>query len=311
MGKNRDDYRQLCRDREGEIALMARDWWLDAVSAPAGKEWDAVLLRDADGSPLAAMPYQVTRRGPFTAMLMPQLTQHMSIWTHPDGDRERLMDSLLKRLRRTMLRRLTLMAQFAAHMPPSEEMLLREAGFRTQRRVTYVIAPTTNSAALLSGMHDYKRRNVRKGERLGLTMDTDMSAADFYAAMRETFAQRGSSMEYSQEMLTSLHDAAAERGLCHIFRATLPDGSRAAAAMAVHDGRRLFFLASSITPELAHCKGLEWLTYQMILWASERGMTFDFEGSMIPSVADSYRRFGATKEEYVFGEWGVMRALMR
>ena len=39
-------------------------------------------------------------------------------------------------------------------------------------------------------------------------------------------------------------------------------------------------------------------TYEMIKFACETGKGFDFEGSMIPSIAEHNRRFGAEPVQY-------------
>ena len=52
---------------------MSRPWWWEAVSCPSGKECGRIEAKNADGRTVASVPYQLTRRGPFTAMLLPQL----------------------------------------------------------------------------------------------------------------------------------------------------------------------------------------------------------------------------------------------
>ena len=97
--------------------VMSRTWWWEAVSTPVGKESGTICAHGGRGETAASVPYQVTKRGPFAALLLPQLTQtsHMSLPSGQDGRGEALK-SLIGELKRFMAQRLVVMAQVADYM---------------------------------------------------------------------------------------------------------------------------------------------------------------------------------------------------
>src|SRR6187402_3175834 len=60
-----------------EPFLYSAPWWLDATCGRSG--WDAIVAHGAGQSPIAGLPYQVSRIRGLSAITTPPLTQWVSV----------------------------------------------------------------------------------------------------------------------------------------------------------------------------------------------------------------------------------------
>lgn len=301
---NRETYRELCR-REGErIPLMARAWWIEAVSSSAGKEWGAVVVEDSDGQIIAAMPYQMTRKWGLGFMLMPQLTQLSNVWTACGTDRKEGVAKIVRRLKEKCREERVVMVQMAARMEDEEAEIFEREGFKGRKRISYRLQDLSDMAVVEKRFANDKRHKIKRAEKKGMELDMTIGAEGFYGLAERHYGQRGEAMMYSRKMLNALYDAGTENGCCQIFGAREKEtGTLAAAIMIVADERVAYYLATAFAPENAKDGALEWLTRESIRWAAKRDLTFDFEGSEEERIALAFRHYGAEETRYWSGEW--------
>lgn len=301
---NRETYRELCR-REGErIPLMARAWWIEAVSSSAGKEWGAVVVEDADGQIIAAMPYQMTRKWGLGFMLMPQLTQLSNVWTACGTDRKEGVAKIVRRLKEKCREERVVMVQMAARMEDEEAEIFEREGFKGRKRISYRLQDLSDMAVVEKRFANDKRHKIKRAEKKGMELDMAIGAEGFYGLAERHYGQRGEAMMYSRKMLNALYDAGTENGCCQIFGVREKEtGTLAAAIMIVADERVAYYLATAFAPENAKDGALEWLTRESIRWAAKRGLAFDFEGSEEERIALAFRHYGAEETRYWSGEW--------
>ncbi len=302
--RNRDTYRELCR-REGErIPLMARAWWVEAVSSSAGKEWGAVVVKDAGGRVVAAMPYQMTRKWGVGFMLMPQLTQLSNVWTACGTDRKDGVEKIVRKLKETCREERVLMVQMAARMSEEEVEIFERGGFKGRRRISYRLQDMSDMEVVEKRFANDKRHKIKRAERKGMELDMTIGPEDFYGLAERHYGQRGEAMMYSRKMLTALHDAGKDNGCCQMFGAREKEtGALSAAVMIVADENVAYYLATAFAPENAKDGALEWLTRECIRWTAARGLVFDFEGSEEERIAFAFRHYGAEETRYWSGEW--------
>ncbi len=272
---------------------MARTWWWDAVSSPVGKEWIRLTANDPDGRVVASLPCQFTRRGPFSAILLPQLTQTSHIEFATEADRAEALRLLISELRRVMRERRAILAQVADYMTEDEEAILTSMGFEIERRVSYRIEPTSMDE-VISHFHSDKRRTLRKAH--GLSLDTDMTPDEMHTELVNSYG----SVAYSRNLFTSLASSAICNNCGVILRAKDEHGQTAAALLLTYDETTAYYLAYAINPAHRTDGSMEWLTVQAIEYAFSRKLTFDFEGSMIPNIARTYRHYGGQPARYTF-----------
>lgn len=274
--------------------VMSADWWWEAVSETVGKEWGRIETRGEGGEVVASMPYQITRRGPFTAMLMPELTQTGHIRTSPDADRGEALKALIAALRAKMKSERTLMVQVSDYMTEADKSILTEEGFELSDRVSYKIKPDA-AGDVASRLYPNKRRRYRKA--CGhFSLDESMTPAELYDEIEKAYV----SVRYPRDLFLRLADTAIKNGNGMILRAKATDGSTAASVFLALDSEAAYYLTPAINPAHRSDGANEWLTVQAIERVLSRGMTFDFEGSMVPHIAHSYRHYGGSPDHYTF-----------
>ncbi len=312
--RNRRAYAHLCDDAGAAMPLMARAWWMEAVSRPAGKEWGAVMATDGSGRLVGAMPYQLTRRGPLTAMLMPQLTQLSHIWTAPEADRAEAVAATLRELSRQMRRDRVLMAQFADRLTEAERGAFIAEGFTLEERISLRLNDLSDIRQVEAAFAKYKKRKLRKAEAQGYTLDTGLTASVFTDMARQEITALHGSLLYPPAVLNELARAAIGRGCCRLFCARAAGGEVAAAVMMVHDETTAYYLVTPRSTAYSRLGAVEWVTREAIRWAATEGLVFDFEGSMDPGIARAYMSYGATVAPYAVATWhanGLVRWLAR
>lgn len=275
--------------------VMSASWWWEAVSATVGKECGHIEVRDAGGEVIASMPYQLTRRGPVAAMLMPELTQTCHLWTSPKADRIEALRALMRELRSEMRRRRIVMVQVADYLSEADKELLTSEGFDLEERVSYQIG-TEAAGCVAARLYPDKRHRYKKACGK-FTLDEDMTADELYAAIEKAYVD----VRYPKRLFTKLVETAIDNGNGVILRARATDGSTAASVFLATDAEAAYYLTPAIDPAHKSDGANEWLTVQAIEYTLSRGMIFDFEGSMIPGIASSFRHYGGTPSHYTFG----------
>lgn len=281
---------------ETNARVMSASWWWEAVSRPVGKECGRIEVVREGGKAIASMPYQLTRRGPFKAMLMPELTQTGCLWTSPDVDRGEALRLLLKELRRFLRRERIVMVQVADYLSDSDKAILTANGFALQNRISYQISAGTAEDDIVANLAPNKRRRYKRA--LGnFSLSTDLTPAELYSALQKSYGK----VLYPQALFLSLTTSALKSGNGVILSAQTTSGDTAAAVFLATDAHSAYYLTPALHPDHKTDGANEWLTVQAIRYALSHGLTFDFEGSMVPAIAKSYSQYGSTPARYTFG----------
>jgi len=168
------------------------------------------------------------------------------------------------------------------------------AGFEQTTVYTYVISDLQDLAKVFSNFEHSKRKNLKKAERL-VTVHEDMSAADLYQHHCLTLGKLGKKVRYSYDYFARIFQACKERDAGKTFYAVDSAQHVHAAIFVVYDGLSAYYLVSSIDPEFRESGATTLLIGQALTFLSPRTKKFDFEGSMIPGVERSFRKFGAVQ----------------
>ena len=142
-----------------------------------------------------------------------------------------------------------------------------------------------------------KRRDIKKA-REKLEIRYDQSSEAFYNRYKFNLAKQGKKISYNYELFRRIYDAAYSKGLGRVFYAVDAQEQVHSAIFIVWDQRSAFYLVNSIDPDLRSSGATSLLTWTAIQSLHEATTAFDFEGSMVLSVADSYRAFGANARPY-------------
>ena len=289
---NKEKYILLCEHEK--IPLHAQAWWMEAVSH--GKRWDSIVVESKeDGHILAAMPYHISHRFGIRRILMPVHTQYSSIYLAPDAP-SNIEKLFAEQLDHTCKNERVLWCYLQGFYPTNIRKELHNYGFVVNQRVTYCIHHIhSNEEELLNIFSQNKRRQLRKAKELRIT---ELSAETFYRFHSNCLKQRGKRIDYSEQWAKNVINEALNRKQGVVLSAYYKNDEIAAAVFLAWDAKTCYYLLPTYNYNYKDSGAMAWLTKEAILLAHNKGLSFDFEGSMTPSIASSYKQFGGMPTHY-------------
>lgn len=291
---NKDLYREFCCKNKS-IPLYMMDWWMDAVCA--GKQWDVLLSKDEKGNIQAAMPYLLRKRAWMKYIIMPQQTQIGGIWLREDIREDETKEWAICQDFVEQLASLKLhyyYQHYAINSPTPR--ILQSFGFKVKERYTYRIEDLSDLDKVVSRFSKNKKRQLQKA--LSLHVSYEMTVEDFYRFHTQCLHQQGKQISYSREFLLVLERKTTRLGQSQIISICNADNEALAAAYLVWDKHSLYYLIPCYSPTHKDSGASALLVLEAIKLARQKGVAFDFEGSMIKGVANHYKQFGSKRTTY-------------
>ncbi len=299
MSSNKERYRILC-DNHPEIPLFAQYWWMEAICV--GKEWDVLLVEEGDAV-VGAMPYLMVRKFLFKLILQPIFSQNNGVhFIYPKELAESEKESFERSVCQRMLAQVEAMRLdwFFQYFDPSfrHASLWEEAGYSVSERVTYVIPTITDLDTLFRRFSSSKQRHIRKAERAGLTERWDMDPTQFYDFHSETLRLRGRANINSRQVEENLIRQAIARGQGKILSIHDSAGNLHSALFFVWNGQYGYYLIPAIHPDYKASGASTLMVWKTLQFLQDKTQSFDFEGSMDPQIAHSYKQFATERVVY-------------
>lgn len=290
MTANKEQYRLLCETEGSAIPLFQQYWWMETVCQ--GKHWDVALAYDQAGRIVAALPYLLGTRLGLRYVLQPQLTQYNGPWFRPEADRLAATRQLTARL--TALR-LTL---FVQHFGPQVSDLSGWEDYRTSERVTYRIEDISDPRQVFDNMDKKERQKAIRRAEKQLTLVEDVTPEEF-ATLHEAYWQsRGQKDLLSHNFIVNVVGTALSSGHGILLGARDESGEMQGIRFAVYDDHCGYSLMAAFRPQHHHNGVSALLFWNILQRLSGRTQSFDFEGSMDPGIAYSYRLYGSQPVRY-------------
>jgi Acetyltransferase (GNAT) domain len=277
--------------RSPQGSIFATSWWLDAV-APGG--WRLHDVQKGDDL-VAAWPTVVRRSrwgevhggAPLTPFLGPLLSP---------GEGARRRSREIEAVE-SLLERIGAFAHLEARCHPAFDYWTPLAwyGFAQTTRYTWRLPDLGDVEATFKGFRENVRGHIRSAEKHGLAVEE--AALDAFLALHE---QRAATQEdwsaTDRRTVERIDSACGWRGARSVLVARDPDGRVRAGAYVVYDGRFAYYLMSATDGEVRGSAAL--VVWESVKRAAERGLGFDFEGSMLPHVEPFVRGFGGVPIPY-------------
>jgi len=278
--------------------IYSQPWWMDSICGV--QNWD-VWLFEQGGEVVAAMPYYLEDRSAGRYITKAPLTQNNGIiFKYPDGAgfiakakfEEKVINAACDFVEDLGLAVYEQQYQttFVNHLP------FHWRGFSAIPRYTYLIEETGDLEKVWGGLSSSYRKNVKKGKRNGVLRE-DLEPELFYKEHAKVFERQGLSVPFSESLWSSLHAEASRRGRCKTLAATV-NGEIASVLFLVWDDRSVYHLMGGTMPGYGQYETYNSLTWRGIELAHEKGLAYDFEGSMIERISKSFREFGGVPKQY-------------
>lgn len=257
---------------ESNASIYAQPWYLDAA---AGGKWGSLVHEDY----LSVLPITYREFLGFRILIRPVLVQSLGIYPI---DNPILEKAFLNKINEAIISDFNLEDKY--------EFVGRKIFY--EQRVNYVLPLSDVYPTILDGFRKDRRRALRKAQKNDLRYQdrTDFNA--LFELYKGTF---GPSKLYTRilQILQALdmQNAGFQRNVYHGNQIV----SRAYFALWNH---RIYYLFGATNPTGKRLGAPTFLINTVLEQYAHSNYIFDFEGSMIPSVAKFYQSFGAEEEYY-------------
>ena len=244
------------------------------------------------------MPYYMSKPG---VISMPKLTQTMGPWLRPGRGSYSKELSRQSQLMSSLIEQLPPFKRFVqnCHYSVTNWLPFYWSGFQQTTRYTYVIEDLSDLEAVFRRFSHAKRKNLRRASNEGVVIEWDIPCNEFYQNHKMTLSKQGNSILYSEDLFLRVYEGAYGAGQGRTIGAYDEAGNLHSAVFVVWDAMSAYDLISTIDPDFRYSGSATLLVQEVIRHAAELGLPkFDFEGSMIRSVENSFRQFGARQRPY-------------
>ncbi len=293
---SKEEYRLFC-GTEYRVPVYSLPWWLDAVCGDKG--WEVILVKRKDRI-VASFPYFVYQDKRMKCIGMPQLTQKLGIYIkYPPNQNEMSRLSYEKDIMTEIITRLPAYDFFCVNFDYcyTNWLPFYWHGFSQTTCYTYVIDHMSDVEVVYQNFDRSKKKNIKKAQEL-VEVGFDLPCEEFYRNHQMTLEKQGKKISYSFDFFQRLYEAAYCEGAGRTIYAKDSEGHLHAALFVVWDRVSAFDLISTIDPDYRDSGASSLLIYEMMKFLSDKVERFDFEGSMIEGVENSFRKFGANQKAY-------------
>lgn len=296
---NKERYALLCQ-QEKSICVYDQPWWLDAVCG--ADNWD-VLLYEKREKIVASLPYFIKKKYGIAYVTQPLFTQHCGIWIkYPDQCTETKKISFEKEVLNCFIDELEKLPiqYFQQQISPNLKNWLPFywRGYHQNTNYTYRISDIKSEEIILGNCGKNKRRSIKKAKELDLHFHLDMAAEEFYSFHKTNLQKRNITISYSLELFQKMYDAAYQHGQGKTAYLADDNGKVYCALFNIWDHSWGYDLIGTLAPEYYGTGAMDLLELLMMDYLSDYTQGYDFEGSMIESIEESYRNFGGEQTPY-------------
>ncbi len=295
---NKEKYKKLC-ELEDSIPIFSRFWWLNAACGDSN--WDVVLV-EKGGIIFGSMPYMIKQKFMFTLLVQPQLTQVLGPWIrYPENQKYEKKLSHEKKIISSLVGKLPHFSMYrqSFHYKYQNWLPFYWLGFTQTTRYTYVIEDLSNTDDIWLNMQSRIKTDIRKAtDKFGLQLVISSDLDDFLRVNAMTFSRQGIKALYSNEFVKKLDFACTDNDCRRIFLAKDSHGRIHAAIYIIWDEQSAYYLMGGGDPELRNSGATAFLIWEAIKFCGGVTKAFDFEGSMLESVENFCRGFGAVQKSY-------------
>jgi hypothetical protein len=288
-------YRNWAND-ETTLPVWHQPWWLDLTSRG---DWSAVFLENSSGI-VASIPFAHRSKFGLKILTQPSLSQCLGPWLKSEISDLELPEIQYKKLEE-LIKRIPTVISYQQNWSPEISNLVPQkiSNFKCSTLYTYRINLLNHSTSLLNGLNENRLREIKKSQEINkiytkITYDVD----EIWAPILSTFERQGKELPYDKNILGEILKFGQDTNKSFGVIACDSNGNISASGIFVCDNVRTYYLAGGyLNPKSSNMTLVLW---DAIHEAKNRGSKiFDFEGSMIPTIAGFFRSFGAIQTSYL------------
>jgi hypothetical protein len=293
----KEAYRVFCSESDS-IPLFSQPCWLDLLAKDSGLDWDVVGVKESDEF-RAFLPFCFSKRYKvFDQITMPKLTPYLSP-VFCETQRLQLPNELSNNL--------NLCLGLIQELPNCDTLIHRfspEIGLLDQLSkgrlsldffITYVISNKSHEE-VKKGFRSSLIRQIKKGEKTLLILSG--TPKELFDLSVKTFGRQGKECPYSLGIITAILEEVTSLNCGEILVTKDEAGNIHSGGLFVSDSQNYYYLIGAGDPEFRNSGAQSYLLNYTIAKAMKSGLSFDFEGSMVPSIAKFFSNFGGELKPY-------------
>ena len=289
-------YDKFCSEHEADLPLFYNGWYLDAVCSE--EQWDVAVYQKND-EVKAIWPYYKKTKYGLSYITMPPLTPYLGPW---------VLNMSPKKMHKTYSYEHTVLGELCDSLPqvhlstihthPEMNNLLatKWKGYQEKSRYTYRL-DLGNKKSIWDGISD-KQRNIIRKAQASLTVSETEDIDQFYEINKKSFQRQDLPIPYGQNMFKALDTALKKRSQRLILEATDKHKNVHGMVYLAHDRHTVYLLAIGSDPQYRNEGSIPLMIWHAIQHFNGSHQTFDFEGSMIPTIEKFFRSFGGNMTKY-------------
>lgn len=262
----------------------AYSWYLDKV---CGGHWDALVNDDYS----ALFPLPRKDKLGVSALYQPFFTQQLGLFTSQFEELSRIDEWVAAIPFRFVKKNLHL------------NHYIEKEGLPT--RVTHHILLNRDYFYIYDNYSSIVRKNLKRIQNKGVQAESSKDVYSFTGFMTQQLGNKLSDLSAGDmDMLQDLLAELLERKKGFIRYAIDKEGHRIAGTFIVKSNSRCIYLLAASTEKGKKLNGMTFVIDSVIRELAGKEIIFDFEGSMIPGIANFYRNFGAEEVRFpVLKRW--------
>lgn len=299
---NKEKYAQFCAEYP-DIPIFSQPWWLDAVCP---NSWDVILIERNDKI-VASFPYYYYKMKVAKGILkfahigMPQLTQKLGPYIVYGANilkeskkiqyEHEIYDAIIDKLPKYDSFGVNFDWKYKNWLP------FYWKGFKQTTKYTYILDNIKDHDSLIKDYSRIKKRKLQisSGE---FTIKYDLPKDVFYSFFSAVIHERDDSVRFSKSLFDHIYDAVYAQKAGKVFYCVDSKNNIQAINLTIWDKECAYYLIAMRYKKYNSSGGTEFLVNETIKYVSQFVNRFDFEGSMIKGVEESFRQYGTRQTEY-------------
>lgn len=296
---NKERYDRFCRDVSAYVPVFSRSWWMDAVCGQ--DNWDVYLV--GEGMDIkAAFVYYLCKEDEEVRIKRAPITQNNGIiFRYPENQgvaarqhyEEKIVDEVCDFIETLGLKGYE--QQF--HYSYTNWLPFFWRYYKEITRYTYVLEDTRDYEYLVANYTSKTKNGIRKAQKY-LHIEKCTDTGEFYQINKMSFDRQGLLPPYTEPILEKLYASGVRENAVEMFKAVDEEGNIHSVAMLVWDEKSVYYVLNGTNPELKMFQGNLLLIDHGIRFAHEKGLKFDFEGSVVKGINHVFREFGGKPTPY-------------
>jgi hypothetical protein len=166
-------------------------------------------------------------------------------------------------------------------------------------RTNYIIDLSSKYQFIHSNFSKECQKNIKKAKDRGCVFSTNTNVQELIEIYKETYGKLHPSVtDKDYTKLTNLLHKGLNNDFAELYKIEDDNGETIFTAALLKDKNRLYYIMGAPTKDGRNHRAAYFFIDHVIQKYAGSNMTFDFEGSDIPNVADFYKKFNPQQETY-------------